>query len=239
MDAGHCLPMPLLPRRYERLQAVLNRRMGDLTVVLEAVDKPHNLSAILRTCDAVGVMEAHVVSLPGRPRTFNKTAKGSQKWVPLHPHPTIEGCLSGLKERGFRICGTHLGVNARDYRDCDFTGPTAFLMGAEKWGMSEAALALVDQPLFIPTTGMVQSLNVSVAAATLLFEALRQRHQAGLVPSAGEGVPGGDAAYKRILFEWAYPQVADWCRRQGRPYPELTAEGELAEELPRTLKLRY
>jgi tRNA (guanosine-2'-O-)-methyltransferase len=112
-------------------------------------------------------------------------------------------------------------------------------MGAEKWGMSEAALALVDQPLFIPTTGMVQSLNVSVAAATLLFEALRQRHQAGLVPSAGEGVPGGDAAYQRILFEWAYPQVADWCRRQGRPYPELTAEGEIAEELPRTLKLRY
>ncbi|MEY3768625.1 MAG: tRNA ((18)-2-O)-methyltransferase TrmH, partial [Cyanobacteriota bacterium] len=91
--------MPLLPRRFERLQAVLNRRMGDLTVVLEAVDKPHNLSAILRTCDAVGVLEAHVVSLPGRPRTFNKTAKGSQKWVPLHPHPSIETCLSGLKEK--------------------------------------------------------------------------------------------------------------------------------------------
>ena len=200
--------MPLLPRRFERLQAVLNRRMGDLTVVLEAVDKPHNLSAILRTCDAVGVLEAHVVSLPGRPRTFNKTAKGSQKWVPLHPHPSIETCLSGLKEKGFRIYGTHLSVDARDYRDCDFTGPSCFLMGAEKWGMSEEALAMVDQPLFIPMTGMVQSLNVSVAAATL-------------------------------LFEWAYPQVADWCRRQGRPYPPLTEEGEIAEQLPRTLELRY
>ena len=135
--------MPLLPRRFERLQAVLNRRMGDLTVVLEAVDKPHNLSAILRTCDAVGVLEAHVVSLPGRPRTFNKTAKGSQKWVPLHPHPSIEGCLQGLKDQGFRIFGTHLSVDARDYRDCDFTGPSCFLMGAEKWGMSDEALAMV------------------------------------------------------------------------------------------------
>ena len=231
--------MPLLPRRFERLQTVLNRRMGDLTVVLEAVDKPHNLSAILRTCDAVGVLEAHVVSLPGRPRTFNKTAKGSQKWVPLHPHPSIETCLSGLKEKGFRIYGTHLSVDARDYRDCDFTGPSCFLMGAEKWGMSDEALAMVDQPLFIPMTGMVQSLNVSVAAATLLFEALRQRERAGLVPSQGEGVPGGEEAYRQLLFEWAYPQVADWCRREGRPYPPLTEEGEIAEQLPRTLKLRY
>jgi tRNA (guanosine-2'-O-)-methyltransferase len=231
--------MPLLPRRYERLQAVLNRRMGDLTVVLEQVDKPHNLSAILRTCDAVGAMEAHVVSLPGRPRTFNKTAKGSQKWVPLHPHPGIEDCLTGLKAKGFRIYGTHLGVNAKDYRQCDFTGPSCFLLGAEKWGMSEAALALVDQPLFIPMTGMVQSLNVSVAAATLLFEALRQREVAGLVPSHGEGIPGGEPEYRRILFEWAYPQVAEWCRRQGRPYPALSAEGEIAEAMPRTVKLRY
>jgi len=218
---------------------VLNRRMGDLTVVLEAVDKPHNLSAILRTCDAVGVLEAHVVSLPGRPRTFNKTAKGSQKWVPLHPHPSIEECLLGLKQRGFRLFGTHLSVDARDYRVCDFTVPTAFLMGAEKWGMSEEALALVDQPLFIPMTGMVQSLNVSVAAATLLFEALRQREQAGVLPGAGEGVPGGEPAYRRLLFEWSYPQVADWCRRQGRPYPPLSPEGEILEQLPRTLRLRY
>ena len=87
MEVGRPSPMPLLPRRFERLRSVLNHRMGDLTVVMEQVDKPHNLSAILRTCDAVGVLEAHVVSLPGRPRTFNNTAKGSQKWVPLHPHP--------------------------------------------------------------------------------------------------------------------------------------------------------
>jgi len=213
--------------------------MMDLTVVMEQVDKPHNLSAILRTCDAIGALEAHVVSLPGRPRTFNNTAKGSQKWVPLHPHPSIEGCLQGLKNKGFRIYGTHLSVDAVDYRDCDFTGPSCFLMGAEKWGMSEEALALVDQPLFIPMTGMVQSLNVSVAAATLLFEALRQRQRAGKVPSNGEGIPGGELEYRRILVEWAYPQVADWCRREGRPYPALTEEGEIAEQLPRTLKLRY
>jgi len=232
-------PMPLLPRRYERLRSVLNRRMGDLTVLLEQVDKPHNLSAILRTCDAVGVLESHVVSLPGRPRIFNDTALGSQKWVPLHAHATTEDAIAALKARGFRLYGTHLSQGAIDYRDCDFTGPTAFLLGAEKWGLSAAAAAAVDQAIVIPMTGMVQSLNVSVATAILLFEALRQRHRAGLIPVQGEGIPGGPEAYDRILFRWAYPQVADWCERQGLPYPALTAEGEIAEDLPRTLKLRY
>lgn len=228
--------MPLLPRRFERLKAVLNRRMGDLTVLLEHVDKPHNLSAILRSCDAVGVMEAHVVSLAGRPRTLNDTAKGSQKWVELLPHPDGATALGQLKQQGLRIFGTHLGVAARDYRECDYTGPCAFVLGAEKWGLSEATTRLVDQPIFIPMQGMVQSLNVSVAAATLLFEALRQRQQAGLVPSRGEGIAA--ERYQRTLFEWAYPEVARWCRQQGRSYPELNEEGTILEELPRTLRLR-
>jgi tRNA (guanosine-2'-O-)-methyltransferase len=84
--------------------------------------------------------------------------------------------------------------------------------------------------------GMVQSLNVSVATATLLFEALRQRQAAGLVPSQGQGVPAD--RYADILFEWAYPQVAAWCRSQGRPYPGLTADGAINEDLPRNLRLR-
>ena len=233
--------MPLLPRRFERIKAVLDQRCDDLTVVLEQVDKPHNLSAILRSCDAVGVLEAHVTSLPGRPRTFNSTAKGSHKWVPLHPHPDITAALQLLKGRGFRIYGTHLGVEAVDYRRCDFTAPTAFLLGAEKWGLSAEATQLVDQAIFIPMVGMVQSLNVSVAAATLLFEARRQRDlaavQSGSGNQAGRGLP--PELYRDRLFEWSYPSVAAWCRQQGRPYPPLGPEGEILEDLPRNVKLRY
>ena len=230
------LPMPLLPRRFERLKAVLDRRMGDLTVLLEHVEKPHNLSAILRTCDAVGALEAHVVSLPGRLPTFNSTAQGSQKWVPLHVHTTSLEAARVLKQQGFRLYGTHLSVEAVDYRQCDFTGPTAFVLGAEKWGLSEAMAQAVDQAVVIPMSGMVQSLNVSVAAATLLFEALRQREAAGKVPQAGEGVT--PERYQRQLFAWAYPEVAAWCNREGRPYPALSQEGEIAEELPRNVKIR-
>ena len=228
--------MPLLPRRFERLKAVLDRRMGDLTVLLEHVDKPHNLSAILRSCDAVGVLEAHAVSLAGRMPTFNSTAQGSQKWVPLHRHGSSAEALQALKARGFKVFGTMLSATAVDYRQCDFTGPTAFVLGAEKWGLSPEAAALVDQAVIIPMQGMVQSLNVSVATATLLFEALRQRQAAGRVPEAGEGVE--PERYRRQLFEWAYPQVAAWCQREGRPYPALDDQGTIAEELPRTVKLR-
>ncbi|MEA5444154.1 tRNA (guanosine(18)-2'-O)-methyltransferase TrmH [Cyanobium gracile] len=228
--------MPLLPRRFERLRAVLDRRMGDLTVLLEHVDKPHNLSAILRSCDAVGVLEAHAVSLKGRVPTFNRTALGSQKWVALHRHEHSTDAIALLKANGFRIYGTHLGADAVDYRSCDFTGPTAFVLGAEKWGLSEATAAAIDQAIVIPMAGMVQSLNVSVANAILLFEALRQRQAKGCLPSQGEGVAA--ERYGPLLFEWAYPQVADWCRREGRPYPALSPEGAILEELPRGVRLR-
>jgi tRNA (guanosine-2'-O-)-methyltransferase len=228
--------MPLLPRRFARLRAVLDGRMDDLTVLLEHVEKPHNLSAILRSCDAVGVMDAHAVCHQGRLPTFNSTAQGSQKWVPLHCHDRVEEALLGLRQRGFRLYGTHLGLEAIDYRLCDFTGPTAFVLGAEKWGLSEMAAALVDQAIFIPMRGMVQSLNVSVATATLLFEALRQRQAAGLAPERGEGLE--PERYRRRLFEWAYPEVAAWCLAEGRPYPELDGEGAIVGELPRDRRLR-
>jgi tRNA (guanosine-2'-O-)-methyltransferase len=228
--------MALLPRRFERLKAVLDRRMADLTVVVEQVEKPHNLSAILRTCDAVGVLEAHAVCRQGRLPTFNSTAQGSQKWVPLRVQESIGGALATLKAQGFRLVGTHLGVEAVEYGACDYTGPTAFVLGAEKWGLSAEAAALVDQAVFIPMGGMVQSLNVSVAAATLLFEALRQRRAAGLLPERGEGLPA--ERYSARLFEWAYPEVAAWCRKEGRPYPLLDEEGAILESLPRGVRLR-
>ena len=95
--------MPLLPRRFERLKSVLNHRMADLTVRLGNVEKPHNRSAILRSWDAVGALEAHAVSFSGRPRTYNSTAQGSQKWVPLNDHPDIETAIKVLKAKGFRL----------------------------------------------------------------------------------------------------------------------------------------
>jgi tRNA (guanosine-2'-O-)-methyltransferase len=213
----------MLPRRFQRLRQVLDHRQPDLTVLMENVHKPHNLSAILRTCDAVGVADVHAVAPTGHMPTFNTTAQGSQKWVDLHLHDSIAGAITHLKAQGFRIYGTHLSREAIDYTSVDYTQPSAILLGAERWGISDQAVALVDQHILIPMVGMVQSLNVSVAAATILFEAQRQRLQAGLYDQ-----PRLDPeTYRQRLFEWAYPDLANVYRREALPYPALTAEGEI------------
>ncbi|KGG11264.1 tRNA (Guanosine18-2'-O-) -methyltransferase [Prochlorococcus sp. SS52] len=211
--------------------------MSNLTVLAEEVEKPHNLSAILRTCDAIGILQAHAVFKQSKIPTFNSTAQGSQKWVKLVKHPNIEVAIKSLKGEGFKIYGTNLNEQAKDYRLFDYKGPTAFVLGAEKWGLSQLATSLVDESIFIPMRGMVQSLNVSVASATLLFEALRQREKVGISPNSGEGL--NTDLYNKTLFEWSYPEVANWCKDQGREYPKLGSKGEILENLPRTIKLRY
>ena len=229
--------MPLLPRRFLRLKSVLNRRISDLTVLIENVEKPHNLSAIIRSCDAVGVLEAYAIFNKQRLLTFNSTAQGSQKWVQINQYKETTEAIKVLKNKGFKLYGTNLNPKSIDYRECNFTQSTAFVLGAEKWGISEEASSLMDEHIHIPMRGMVESLNVSVAASALLFEALRQRQVANLIPESGEGM--SKETYQTKLFEWAYPEVANWCKSKGKKYPELNEEGEIIEKLPRTEKMRY
>ena len=214
----------MTPERYRRLKAVLDKRQPDLTVLMENVHKPHNFSAILRTADAVGVYEAHAVHPTGGVPTFHDTSGGSEKWVYLRVHPTIEEAMAQLKARGFTVYAANLSERAVDYREVDYTRPAAVLLGAEKWGVSARAAELADADVIIPMMGMVQSLNVSVAAAVILFEAQRQRLAAGLYDR-----PRLDPeTYRRTLFEWGYPREAAVLRRGGTLYPELDDEGRIA-----------
>ena len=229
--------MPLLPRRYERLKSVLNKRMSNLTVLIENVEKPHNLSAIIRSCDAAGVLEAYAIFNNERFLTFNSTAQGSQKWVQMNQYEKAEEAINVLKDKGYTLYGTNLNEKSIDYKKCNFEGPTAFVLGAEKWGISETATSLMDEVIHIPMRGMVESLNVSVATSTLLFEAVRQRQVANILPEEGEGM--SKETYKKKIFEWAYPEVAKWCKSEGRKYPELNDKGEIIDELPRTERMRY
>ena len=229
--------MPILPRRFERLKSVLNKRMSDLTVLIENVEKPHNLSAIIRSCDAIGVLEAYAIFNKEKFLTFNSTAQGSQKWIKLHQFNETKKAVNTLKEKGFKLYGTNLNSKSIDYKECNFKGPTAFVLGAEKWGISEEAESLMDEQIHIPMRGMVESLNVSVAASTLLFEAIRQRQVANIIPESGEGM--SKETYKQKIFEWAYPEVANWCKSEGKKYPELNERGEIIDEHPRTKKMRY
>ncbi len=219
--------MSILPRRFERIKNVLNCRMKNLTVLVEAVNKPHNLSAILRTCDAAGVFEANFISEKDNVKTFNSTAQGSQKWVKLNNHETIISAVSDLKKKGFKLYGTTLNERSTDYRNFDYSENTCFVLGAEKWGLSDQLISKVDESIFIPMSGMVQSLNVSVAASILLFEAIRQRESKSLLPLNGEGLSAEE--YEKTLFEWSYPELASIYRKSGNKYPKINQYGEINE----------
>ena len=219
--------MSILPRRFERIKNVLNCRMKNLSVLVEAVNKPHNLSAILRTCDAAGVFEANFICEKDKVKTFNSTAQGSQKWVKLNNHETIISAVSELKKKGFKLYGTTLNERSTDYRNFDYSENTCFVLGAEKWGLSDQLISKVDESIFIPMSGMVQSLNVSVAASILLFEAIRQRESKGLLPLNGEGLSAEE--YEKTLFEWSYPELGSIYRKSGNKYPMLNQYGEIIE----------
>ena len=216
--------MSILPRRFERIKSVLNCRMKNLTVLVEDVNKPHNLSAILRTCDAAGVFEANFISKKNAVKTFNSTAQGSQKWVKLNSHENIITAISDLKNKGFKLYGTTLNSKSVDYRNFDYSQNTCFVLGAEKWGLSNELISMVDQSIFIPMRGMVQSLNVSVAASILLFEAIRQRKNKGILPANGEGL--NIEEYQKTLFEWCYPELATIYKKSAKEYPKLNDQGE-------------
>ena len=217
--------MSILPRRFERIKNVLNCRMKNLSVLVEAVNKPHNLSAILRTCDAAGVFEANFICEKDKVKTFNSTAQGSQKWVKLNNHETTISAVSELRKKGFKLYGTTLNERSTDYRNFDYSENTCFVLGAEKWGLSDQLISKVDESIFIPMSGMVQSLNVSVAASILLFEAIRQRDSKDLLPLNGEGLSSEE--YEKTLFEWSYPELGYIYRKSGNKYPTLNQYGEI------------
>lgn len=212
--------------RLARMRATLDRRQPDLRVLLDGVHKTHNVSAILRTCDAVGVARAHAVWPRERFRVNRQCSAGAGQWVDVVTHGDVAEAVTELREAGYRIFAAHLSGRAVDFRSVDYTRPCAVLMGAELWGVSETAAELADEHVLIPMAGLGASLNVSVAAAVILFEAQRQRALAGMY-----GTPRLEPEdYRRTLFEWLHPRVAEHCRERGLPYPPLDEDGHVLPE---------
>ncbi len=213
-------------KRLQLLEQVLDQRQPDLTVAMAGVHKEHNVSAVLRTCDAVGVWEAHSLGQEGKLTVRRTAAAGVQRRVALRQHEDIrEGCRR-LLERGFLLYAAHWSERSVDFRSVDYTRPCAVLLGQELEGMPEAAVQAADAHVTIPMVGLVASLNVSVAAAVILYEAQRQREAAGMYahPRLDENVR------RETLFEWLHPRIARYCRQRGLPYPDLDQDGHVIRE---------
>ena len=195
---------PRTDRRRARIDGVLARRQPDLTLVLENVHDPHNVSAVLRSCDAVGILRVHLVCTAeeSTPGAFARTTSASAaKWIEALRHDSVAACYAALRADGFSILATALTDDRQDLYAADLRRPTAIVFGNEMRGVSDEARDGADGSLAIPMLGMVQSLNISVACAVVLYEALRQRRAAGDYQS-----PKLDAATRAALGD-------DWLKR--------------------------
>jgi tRNA (guanosine-2'-O-)-methyltransferase len=169
-----------LDRRKNKIFKVLEQRQPDLTVVMENIHDPHNVSAMLRSSDAVGIHEVNLVYTTTKyPKIGSKSSSSANKWIGRRKFASIPECYQQLRNEGFQILATRLDENAKQLYEFDLTKPTAFVFGNEHGGVTDEAAHLADATVYIPMMGMIQSLNVSVACAVTIYEALRQRMEKG------------------------------------------------------------
>lgn len=214
-------------QRFEKIKRTLNRRQPDLTVLMENVHKPHNLAALARTCDAIGIPEIHAVSSIRDLRISQMAAGGVRRWISVKKHQSTEDAFHLLKKQGLKIVVAHLDENTKDYKDIDYTVPTAIIAGSELDGISDYAVQHADDTVGIPMQGMVQSLNVSVAMSVILYQAMEQRIKAGMYDNCRLD----KVTYETLLFEWMHPKVAHYCNRHKIDYPALNEDGDIIGKL--------
>ena len=194
----------VLEKRLERFKSVLEKRQKDLVVFVDNVKNEHNFSAIVRTCDAVGVLYLYYYHEEGKPAKINEgITLGAHKWLFIEPVEDKLSKLKEFKEKGFQIIATWISEDSTDFRSVDYTKPTVIVVGNELRGVSPEVAEFADKRIVIPMFGMVQSLNVSVATGVILYEAQKQRYEKGMYnkPSLTQ------EEIERILEKWAYEDV--------------------------------
>jgi tRNA (guanosine-2'-O-)-methyltransferase len=192
----------MTPERTDRLLSVLNKRQGNITVVLENVFDPHNISAVMRTCDAVGVQEIYVLNnkIPPHKKWGTKSSSSASKWLTIHQFSEAKECFEALRNKYDRILTTHLSSDAISLHDINFVESIALIFGNEHAGVSEEIREMADGNFIIPQVGIIKSLNISVACAVTLYEAFRQKTIAGHY--AQKSLPGDQ--YQALLKEWGF-----------------------------------
>jgi tRNA (guanosine-2'-O-)-methyltransferase len=186
-------------RRRKRVKDVLSHRQPDLRVVLEDIANTHNASAVARTCDAAGILYIDIIYSRPEPFPLNESiSTKANRWLQFNHYSSTKECLIFLKERKFKIASTHLGSDAVPYNSIDYTQPIALVFGNESEGVSDQALNLSDYLIQIPMFGMVQSLNLSVSAGIILYEACQQRIKKGLYDDSR--LP--EKTFKKFWHEW-------------------------------------
>jgi tRNA (guanosine-2'-O-)-methyltransferase len=192
----------MTPEREERLLSVLSKRQDDLTVVLENVFDPHNISAVMRTCDAVGLQDIYILNtrIPMHKRWGAKSSSSAVKWLTIHQYTDATACFAALRQSYDTILTTHLATDAVSLYDIDFRGKVALVFGNEHSGVSDEIREMADGNFIIPQSGIIRSLNISVACAVSLYEGYRQKNLAGHYDQRKLS----DEKAAGLLKEWKY-----------------------------------
>ena len=192
----------MTPERTEKLLSVLNHRQVDLAVVMENINDPHNIAAVMRTCDAVGIQEIYVLNtkINTHKRFGTKSSSSAAKWLTIHQFTDASACFSVLRTRYDKIYTTHLAADSIGLYEIDFTNRIALVFGNEHDGVSEEIRQMGDGNFIIPQMGIIQSLNVSVACAVSIYEAMRQKKLAGHYENCR--IP--DKQYNQIKKDWGF-----------------------------------
>ncbi|HNP24531.1 MAG TPA: RNA methyltransferase [Panacibacter sp.] len=190
----------MTPERKDKLSKVLLKRQGNLAVVMENVNDPHNISAVMRTCDAVGIQNIYVLNtrIARHKRWGSKSSSSAAKWLSIHEYNDAALCISDLRKQYNFIYTTHLASDAASLYEIDFGKSVALVFGNEHDGVSDEIRAMADGNFIIPQIGIIQSLNISVACAVSIYEAFRQKQLAGHYD-----VPGLERKQMNdLMMEW-------------------------------------
>ena len=165
----------LTDARRERIERVLAGRTSTVATVVEGLVNTGNVSAVMRSAEALGFQAFHVVTGPERYKTSKRTSQGAEKWLDVRAWPTSTACVRHLKAEGYAVVATHLDETSVPIGEVDFTQKTALVFGNEQDGISAEMAALADRRCLIPMPGFTQSFNISVAAALALYHARQDR----------------------------------------------------------------
>jgi tRNA (guanosine-2'-O-)-methyltransferase len=171
----------MTPQRFNRLTSVLNKRQPDLTVVLENVFDPHNVSAVMRTCDAVGIQDVYILNdrIPPHRKWGYRSSSTAAQWLSVHQFTNAEECFEEVSKKYKNIYTSHLTEASTDLYSMDLTDSIALVFGNETFGVSDNIRKYAHGDFIIPQSGIIKSLNISVACAVTLYEAFRQKKQKG------------------------------------------------------------
>jgi tRNA (guanosine-2'-O-)-methyltransferase len=196
----------MTPEREQRITSVLDKRQENLIIVLENVFDPHNISAVMRTCDAVGVQDIFILNtrIPRHKKWGAKSSSSAANWLTIHQYADARECFEEVRRRTDTIFTTHLATDAVSLYEMDLTGRVALVFGNEHSGVSDEIRALADGNFIIPQMGIIKSLNISVACAVSLYEAFRQKSAAGQYQRPGLS----PARYDSLLKEWSRGQLS-------------------------------